>query len=175
MCGYGEKIQCSPGTYQPSEGQYECKLCSSPIEGMFTSSICTSTHDTITQVCSTAPPGYKESTPCVSGSYSEIGSDALFVCKPGYAGTGCVICQNSYATEANSTTCITCPEGSYCLDGSIQPTVCEAGSISVAGSSSCTQCLPGTYTLDLKICLSCPAGSYSLRGASTCTQCGEGL
>ncbi|MCR4881607.1 MAG: hypothetical protein K6A44_06625 [bacterium] len=75
-----------------------------------------------------------------------------------------------------------CPEGSYCPEGSIDPTKCPVGTYNDKKNgtkvSDCNPCKAGTYsnTEGAVTCKECDRtkGEYSKKGATTCSVCPEG-
>ena len=82
------------------------------------------------------PTGNSDPIPCPAGTFSyEIGSSGITrcqTCKYGY-----------YADKPGSSECKQCPNGSFCCDPRIPPTLCPAGTFSYEiGSSGITRCYP---------------------------------
>ena len=116
---------------------------------------------------------------CLKNSYSAAGASVCTTCSVG-----------TYTTDTGSTSCISCPAGSYCPAGA-NPQSCPAGQYSPMNSASCSECGAGTYNsgtgnTGCSTCPAgyrctgganisqCPAGYYSNAGAVNCTRCSAG-
>jgi len=76
-----------------------------------------------------------------------------------------------------STSCLSCPAGTFSTAGSTSCSPCQAGTFSTAGSTSCSPCPAGTFsTADgSSSCSPCPAGKFSTAAGSTsCSSCPRG-
>ncbi|XP_064159371.1 SCO-spondin [Anguilla rostrata] len=134
--GSARETACSPGSYQPREGQEACAVCPAgsvcPKEEMI------------------------HPMPCQAGFYCPMGTASQLLCPPGSYGN------HSGLTEASE--CTPCDPGMYCKgSGNTSPTgPCSAGFLCFGGSPlpsptdevTGAQCPPGFY---------CPAGSFSPR------------
>ena len=105
--------------------------------------------------------------------------------------TGTAVCctAGQYFIEGTSSTCQTCPAGTYGTGSATSCTGCPVNTTSVAGSSSCTACASntwagvgspmcyspvcqaGSYGADSGLCVQCPAGTSSALGSAGITAC----
>jgi len=94
--------------------------------------------------CEDAPPGsfaYAASTAatsCPAGTFS--GNNAT-------VGPGPLDCGDAYPSTcaADATTCVDCPAGYACAEGSTAPAPCGVGTYSNSGADTCTTCPVGYY------------------------------
>jgi hypothetical protein len=98
------------------------------------------------------------------------------------ATSDCKLCSPGEFSEADSSACAKCNEGSYqTLSGQHECSECDFGFYSsVRGLAACLACDAGRYANDtgLSNCYYCDAGRYSTKngtlGASTCQDCDLG-
>ncbi|KAJ6248404.1 insulin-like growth factor binding protein [Anaeramoeba flamelloides] len=111
---------------------------------------------------------------CPEGTYSnKTGAVECVKCR---AGT-----YSNQRGQADNSTCLLCPPGSYSNEGATQCIPCGAGDYNPNnGSASCEKCPPGTYnpvngSLSISDCLDCGPGNFSAYyGSSICSLCSTG-
>ena len=152
------------------------------------------------------PTGVDDCVPCGSGFYGS-GDGICRMCPPGRGGaalrasdinTACAPCAlGSYTPHWGSTSCLTCPMGTFCADGYAlseygllqaaplnggipMPVLCPVGTYNpYEGSTSpadCVACPPGTYNhypggITNASCIPCSPGTSSGEAASHCPPC----
>ncbi|KAJ8256943.1 hypothetical protein COCON_G00190950, partial [Conger conger] len=159
--GSTRETACTPGSYQPGEGQKACKLCPA---GFF---------------C--PKEGVIHPTPCQMGFYCPMGTANQLLCPPGSYGN------HSRLTKASE--CTPCDPGMYCKgSGNTSPTgPCSAGFLCFGGSPlpsptdevTGARCPPGFYCpVSSSTPRPCPKGSFSeksgLAEPSQCRLCSPG-
>ncbi len=106
---------------------------------------------------STASP-YSCSPSCAANTYGHCTPSGTAVC----CGAG------KYFVEGTSTTCQTCPAGTYALGNTTACTPCPANTASAAGSGAC--CAANYYLAPgATACAACPQNSWSVARAAKCT------
>ena len=175
FCKGGSKVLCQSGSYQSLTSQLSCIPC------------------TAGNYC---VEGSTSVTACASGTYSLASAGVCSDCPSGSScnsGVATLCSAGNYQASTKQTSCLSCTVGSYCVQGSISPTVCPDGLTSLASSTSSTSCtscpagnfcktgiktacVAGTYqpSTGQSVCLACVAGSYCLLGASSPTACPDG-
>lgn len=144
---YADQFECLPGTWTDKTfltAASECTICE---RGNY----CVGGQSSISGICS---PGYycpeksytADQIPCPSGFYSP--TEGLF----------------------SASQCLECPEGSFCLSASTEPTPCYAGSYSPYKMTESEG--PGTAFPE---CITCPAGHSCAEGSILPQSCGIGF
>eukprot|EP01022_Parablepharisma_sp_SALTPOND_P023128 TRINITY_DN47_c0_g6_i1.p1 TRINITY_DN47_c0_g6~~TRINITY_DN47_c0_g6_i1.p1 ORF type:complete len:4331 (-),score=484.04 TRINITY_DN47_c0_g6_i1:2741-15733(-) len=132
--------------------------------------------------CKLCPPGYNCSEPgvadlnnvkCPVGHYCPDSTKAPVPCPNG-----------TYTDKpglAEIKECFTCPEGFFCLVGTVTPTICEEGQTCPAGSSQAKNCPAGYYCSYQEVNgrtiskpRSCPGGFYCPIKTITPLKCENG-
>jgi hypothetical protein len=178
--------QCTPGSYQADEVDYDCTSCD---VGTFTASSgqiqCAACqageyqNGTGSVACNTCPAGTFSTrlsdtqgaiscTDCLEGTANpDEGQAACTSCSPGTS-------QN----ETGGTTCTSCVAGKYTDQlGRLSCTLCAAGrSASLSGTITCNACPVGSYSSEgATACLPCPVGSaQEFSSSATCVLCDPG-
>lgn len=112
--------------------------------------------------CSGTPPTHIES--CPIGTYSYTNQSTCTKCSVGY-----------YTLKNESTTCLPCPPGSFCVNGTISE--CTYGTYSNSTlQSSCSDCPSGYITnnknsTSITSCILCPFDYHSPYPGSGCLPC----
>ncbi|CAH1789581.1 unnamed protein product, partial [Owenia fusiformis] len=191
---------CDSGWYQDNTGQSDCKLCP---EGYY----CDNSNGAVvineTVTCPAGffcPPGTKRADqwPCPLGTFgNDTGYNDSSNCSPCLGGMYCGIvgqtwptgyCKAGYfchryaeiASPNQTTDANICPEGSYCLEGTDNPSPCPVGTFGaiegLRNSSECTPCTAGKYC-DIQGITSvtvaerdCYAGYYCEEGSTVARQ-----
>ena len=143
--GSADKSLCTPGTYNPVEGQSQCWLCEKGFycftEGLVNGTIC--------------DKGYM----CI-----EKGLNIPTLCPSGYfCLSGVSFFDPNISCPINEICPIICPMGHMCPSGSFSPTSCSQGSYQpYSGKGECILCLEGFYCPDsgLTYMINCTAGYY---------------
>jgi len=164
--------KCPIGTYNSLLGQgslvncLECQLGTYCQEGSIVSQACPENY-----YC----PDPKTKNPCPAGTYLD-GTFAITAskCKSCIQGHFCdgkgnspVPCApGTFSSKNGLSSCTTCPEGSSCPFGCIEPTICDINFISKKGSSACTACPSGTYSSiqGATDCISCSGNQFDVSG-----------
>ncbi|OQS00484.1 hypothetical protein THRCLA_05945, partial [Thraustotheca clavata] len=187
--GNTKPTACYPGTYQPSIGQSYCVLC--PL-----GSICPGWNNTAPQFC---PAGFVCSSLglshpvqlCPAGFYCNEGTWTLdpselsplrpYPCEPG---TFCLGGVKAALTIdwlpnviAGATASQTCTEGSFCLEGTMEATLCYPGHYCPPGATFPVITPPGTFSSDNGAVapMLCFPGTFAVFASSTnCQVCPAG-
>ncbi|KAF8071307.1 IP5P13 [Scenedesmus sp. PABB004] len=141
-------IECSVGTYQDMDGQFECAPC--PVNTF------------------ASAPGATKCMSCGDGfEVSSAGSNMCNACPAG-----------KFRDAALSDSCQECPAGTSSGEGSSQCSVCLPGSYSASPKSAvCTECARGTSQsrYGQTSCAACTKGTYQdARAAAKCKVCPTG-
>ena len=106
---------------------------------------------------------------CPAGTYNDGSSSSCVTCPAG-----------SYTTDTGRTSCTTCEDGYYCTGGT-NHTGCPVGTEGTGEgktteTNGCSKCPAGKYAENsaTKTCSTCSAGTYSTEGSGSCTACGAG-
>lgn len=153
LIGTPREFSCTPGTYNPLEGQSSLSDCLSCTAGYY----CLENATLPTGPCQ---PGFYCPTNISNGQLSRnIGSygPTQIPCPGGTY-------QDNF-TSAELSDCVECPEGSFCVEGSANPVVCPMGFYCVAGLKAPIPCPVGTIGIDTGLvdvlqCVPCPTGQY---------------
>jgi len=188
-------IPCPAGTYSSSTKQTSSSTCLPCPNGTYSST----TGNRSQASCNTCtsgtycPYGSIVMGPCPAGGYCPTPS----IYTPCPAGTysssigqttpsTCIACSLQNVCPTGSTTpsiCIAgyycqnnqyyvCPAGSYCVQGSTNPTPCSLGSYCPDGSSTMLPCPAGSYCPTPAISTPCPRGtSNPLSGQTSISAC----
>ena len=167
--------KCSPGRYRIKTDTWnkDCPYCQA---GTYNPSVDAS-------ACQPCPKGAyclegsAQPTTCPSGTYNPINNQkTLAACLQCTAGT--------YNPLSGASACQPCPKGSYCLEGSAQPTKCPRGTYNPKNNQktldACLKCPKGTYNPGIgkessSACLDCPVNEYNPgQGKSSCRSCRSG-
>ena len=184
----GPCATCSPGSYSTNTNTSKCTLCPLDTYDYVGVAVPRDTIDNCYAVPDNgyAPMGsvdwfcfagyykrkavYDECPPCAINTYSNINYTACTTCfneKTAAAtsvGISSCICDAGYYKSSNTSTCVICPIGSYCIGGreDSKPVVCATGRNTTGlGSSNYTNCI-------------CQAGWYGPALAQACTVCETG-
>jgi hypothetical protein len=139
--------------------------------------------------CKMCPPNARcpyvdqppEACDVVSGFYSLPGST---VCETCPAGTGCIInakgnvtfkgCQKGQYKEGS--TCVACSPGFYCMNANTSTKLpCPIGTYSLRGSTTCFKCPAGKQCPGQASALTCAKGYYSYDFSGECQRCPRGF
>ena len=190
----GTKVKCQNGEYQPFTGQSSCLECPYGYYcgpgAITTPVVCPAEKYCETgtsQPATNCPPGtYTDKTglqdkkhcmACPPGKYCQNGS-IQGDCKAGF------YCESGSNTDSpDSFTNLgfgePCPEGHYCLEGTLLPTPCPLGKFRTskggASASDCSDCEAGFYCIpNDPVPKACPAGAYCPAGSSEPVECPRG-
>eukprot|EP00698_Gefionella_okellyi_P024136 TRINITY_DN8434_c0_g1_i1.p1 TRINITY_DN8434_c0_g1~~TRINITY_DN8434_c0_g1_i1.p1 ORF type:complete len:1227 (-),score=207.87 TRINITY_DN8434_c0_g1_i1:66-3644(-) len=186
---------CGAGTYNQNTGSSSVTACFQCTAGYFCGTSGTVT-PTICPTGHYCPPGSATAVPCAAGSYNTFsgsssasacrgcpaggfcaqGANSVTACPPGYycpeASTSLQACAagtyNPYNGMSNSSACLPCGVGRYCLAGAVAETRCPGDTTSPERSVSqadCQQC-SSTNQLGFAPC-SQPALTVALVGAGS--------
>jgi len=102
---------------------------------------------------------------CPAGTYSPDGQGCI-ACGPG---------TYSIATgQTNSSTCLSCPAGSFCSSPSANPVACLQGSYCPVSSTMQSPCPAGWYCNSSAVAIRCPEGSSCSTGSTAPVACPAG-
>lgn len=153
-------IQCSPGWYQPLQGQTSCTKCpDGEMSGRGASSCIACEPGTVPldreTRCGLCPPGYGFILSC------DLCTEGTF--KSGEGQTKCMPCPEGQTSSKGASKCAElCPGGSLPLpNGTCQTQSCT-GNTAPLSDGSCGRCQPGThYNSTAQTCVKCGPNTFS--------------
>jgi len=123
--------------------------------------------------------------PCTNGGtgvkYTNSGAanTCAYTCGPGYFSSHDGHCAQCPAGTSNPTpgmsSCSTCPAGSYCTTGAINPVVCVQGSLCLNGSAAPQPCPAGSICVSPSSIKACNSSQYCPQNTTVVSLCPGGF